>query len=1167
MIGLRTSTIAATLIVMTWGTSADAQIDTRRDSMTANAANPQDWSWYPHESKPPFVSELVEGEDLEDVIHAGNAVFTIDDEPAIPRELTGVHRADGAFAAGYFIVHFARPIEAADKEWLDDLTAPVRRADGSPLARWYIPNNALIAWIDDTDTLDRIANADPIDYVGRYHPAYKLDPTIGSSTLTSGGRIGRLTYRLDVDLIPGHAFEPVIAALDELGVNVVERVDVRGERTYDVRFLIVDARPELVARIAMIEGVRTILESGDGVKIYDLSGGGKLQNRNLAADDQSASPIVTAANFPLWVTHDLQGQGQLVGVLDTSLDWNNVGTSGCNFGFPDTSIQNYGFANPNLAKVLLATIGSGGVSLKVPRADILGGATLLGIAGNEHGCAVAGAALADFYGNNDTKWWEHDVDSWESWAPSNFSGLLGPGVAHEAQLFFTPVMDSSNIFRWESPGEFPTNLGITLSNMANAGAATSVHSLGLAESNNTYTQVSVVHDTEAFDHPTMLQCMAAGNSGAGTNRLSSQAVVKNAITVGASDDVLRPEDRATFSSTGPVFDGRLKPDVMATGDDTAPRTGSTASLLILNDTNGGSTASCAYQWTSGTSFSAPIIGGAGALVHQYFEEGRYGGSQLILDPSAALIKAALVNAGHRLTGANLGNGNYPNDYQGWGEPNLSDVLDFGTGSRRLIAYDVPSGAGFTGAGNANDDYVFTVGSSTQRLRVTLVWTDEPGSAGTGKKLINDLDLRVTAPGGTLYRGNVITGSTGLSATGGTADTLNNVENVILNAPATGTWSATVDPGAGNYSIGQGYALVVTGDVVEGGGGGPSAPVAEFTGSPTSGTTPLNVNFTSLATGTISTWAWTFGDGGTSNAVNPSHTYTTAGSYNVSLTVTGPGGMDTETKNGYVTVNDPPTGGALYYMSFDTTTTVPGLGSVADEDVVTYDPATGTWAMYFDGSDVGLGGTDVNALHVLSDGALVLSFDSTTFSVPGLVGGPSGNTVEDRDLVLFSFTSSGATTSGSFQFVFDGSDVGLATSSEDIDGVYEFPGGGLAISTIGNPSVPGVSAADEDVLLFSATQYGSATIGTWSLYFDGSDVGFSNSSSEDVNALTFDNGIDLIFSTTGSYSAAGGSGSDEDVSRFSGTFGSATSGTAARVLDLSALGISTAEDVDGLHYSP
>jgi PKD repeat protein len=85
-------------------------------------------------------------------------------------------------------------------------------------------------------------------------------------------------------------------------------------------------------------------------------------------------------------------------------------------------------------------------------------------------------------------------------------------------------------------------------------------------------------------------------------------------------------------------------------------------------------------------------------------------------------------------------------------------------------------------------------------------------------------------------------------------------------------------------------------------GPPPAPVANFSGTPTSGTEPLDVNFSDLSTGSVTSWSWTFGDGGNSTSQNPSHTYTSAGTYNVSLTVTGPGGSDGETRNGYITVN-------------------------------------------------------------------------------------------------------------------------------------------------------------------------------------------------------------------------------------------------------------------------
>jgi len=83
---------------------------------------------------------------------------------------------------------------------------------------------------------------------------------------------------------------------------------------------------------------------------------------------------------------------------------------------------------------------------------------------------------------------------------------------------------------------------------------------------------------------------------------------------------------------------------------------------------------------------------------------------------------------------------------------------------------------------------------------------------------------------------------------------------------------------------------------------PGPPVADFSGSPTSGTVPLTVNFTDLSTNSPTAWEWDFGDGGDSSEQNPSYTYLLVGIYTPSMTATNAGGSDTETEARYIVVN-------------------------------------------------------------------------------------------------------------------------------------------------------------------------------------------------------------------------------------------------------------------------
>ena len=87
--------------------------------------------------------------------------------------------------------------------------------------------------------------------------------------------------------------------------------------------------------------------------------------------------------------------------------------------------------------------------------------------------------------------------------------------------------------------------------------------------------------------------------------------------------------------------------------------------------------------------------------------------------------------------------------------------------------------------------------------------------------------------------------------------------------------------------------------------GPQPPTADFEGSPLSGDAPLTVSFTDLSTQSPTSWSWTFGDGGSSSAQNPSHQYTGIGDYTVSLHACNAVGCDTETKVDYISVSDEP----------------------------------------------------------------------------------------------------------------------------------------------------------------------------------------------------------------------------------------------------------------------
>lgn len=298
-----------------------------------------------------------------------------------------------------------------------------------------------------------------------------------------------------------------------------------------------------------------------------------------------------------------------------------------------------------------------------------------------------------------------------------------------------------------------------------------------------YSSYSTSIDKFMWEHPGMLILFGAGNSGS-FNTISTQASAKNALTVGASENN-RPSvskysnninEIAYFSSRGPTDDGRIKPDLVAPGTYVITTKSSMSSNPFWGIVNED------YIYGAGTSASTPIVAGTTALVRQYYND-----IEGLSNPSAALMKATLINGAYDITSGTPGR---PDFSQGWGRVDLENSI-FPEYPEVIAYYDNKTGIGTSGSWGAECDYIKT-GSP---LRATLVWTDYPGTPYSSVNLVNNLDLTISGTE-TTYYGN------------GAPDSINNVEAVEIKSKPAGDYRFSVTGRNVPYGP-QPFALVLS----------------------------------------------------------------------------------------------------------------------------------------------------------------------------------------------------------------------------------------------------------------------------------------------------------------------------------------------------------------------